>query len=370
MPTLQEYIIAASNFDEDFLSQIPTDEDFLSRDAKPEDLALSAYLILQASIGDTFRMVLEIFEDMNDNDTLHIMNQILMDERTSANILLKLRDYYPELSPIELISQWEDQAYSDRVITAIDKVIRIFGIPNYEVLKPLLTELENKEQADLYNYLFNLASEVSDYAPIPDWIIKDHVVTNEELEHKLLSLEHPNIKIEPHKLSSDIYQLLTPFSDISLNQIENDLSRSSEQDLQTLVSIISNIQTEKALEEDNKLISYFGPSNPIQYPLSGKYEDHGLDRMFLCDLFDHDPITGEDIDYFEGSCDKCALRIRKRHHCVRMPIPNGGWEGCFCSWKCTSEYANDKYYLDGPFIDNLISLYEKQINTYGIYERE
>lgn len=367
MPSIQDYVIAAQRYDYDTINQIVDDTEFLARELSQEDIAYYAYIILSASKFEMFKQVLDIFETINILDDLHIMNQIAIDPRTKEQIFLKLKLYYPEITPVELISEWTDQVFTEYVPVAIQKIINAYGIPDYSILKTLLDELDQQQKYDLYNYIFGLASQVSDYAEIPAWIDTKHIVTQNELDAKLQELKAIKVEVRPDQLPEQLYNLIAPYSETTLNQITKDLAQTNFQDLQTITQLINHIDSEFKEVNDKALIPYFGPSHPAQYPIDGDIK--GQDRMLLCNFFDIDSWTDEPFDFFTGTCDQCGLQIRHRHHCVRMPIINGMWEGSFCSWKCCREYTDERYFDDAPVIKDFIDLYEKELETYKIYDR-
>jgi len=367
MPSIQDYVIAAQRYDYDTINQIVDDTEFLARELSQEDIAYYAYILLSASKFEMFKQVLDIFETINILDDLHIMNQIAIDPRTKEQIFLKLKLYYPEITPVELISEWTDQVFTEYVPVAIQKIINAYGIPDYSILKTLLDELDQQQKYDLYNYIFGLASQVSDYAEIPAWIDTKHIVTQNELDAKLQELKAIKVEVRPDQLPEQLYNLIAPYSETTLNQITKDLAQTNFQDLQTITQLINHIDSEFKEVNDKALIPYFGPSHPAQYPIDGDIK--GQDRMLLCNFFDIDSWTDEPFDFFTGTCDQCGLQIRHRHHCVRMPIINGMWEGSFCSWKCCREYTDERYFDDAPVIKDFIDLYEKELETYKIYDR-
>jgi len=368
MPSLEEYVTAVMNYDYDFLNKIPEDDSIIN--VSLGDFIWNAYVLLSASKEDMFRYLLEMFEDININDDLHIMNLIALDNRSNLGVFRSLRLYYPELSIVELISQWTSQSFNDQVALAIDKLIRIFGVPEYEVLKEMLYILETNQQYDFYNYIFAFASEISDFAPIPDYIKTDRIVTEQDLNVKFQELVNNITPISQEGLAEEVYNSISQYSnDITLEKMERLISQANIQEQHTLANAIAIMN-----HKDSDAIPYFGPANPIQFSLSG-WDENNIDtyvtseRMLLCDFYDHDE-NGEDIEWYTGSCDKCGFRIRNICHCVRMPVISGGWEGCFCSWKCTTDYTESSYYDDSILINDLIALYSKQLSEHGMYERE
>lgn len=368
MPTLQQYIAAVQDFNYDVIEGLATDEIFINVETTSKEFVWYCYALLSVSQDDMFRFIYDMFTDLNMQENLHVINQIILDTRTNLVVLQKLQIYYPEISNIELLTEWTNFPFSDAVALAIDKIIQVYGIPDYEVLKDILTELESKEQYEFYNFIFAYASEVSDYAPIPKWINQNRTVTEQELQIQNAQLIHPVIEAIPLEQMTDLlYNKLNPWvEDASINSIHTALQNTNPEDRQTINNILNTLNTQENLQEDTNYIPYFGPSNPLQFQ-GGNID--GQDRMLLCNFYDHDPETGDDIDWFSGACDKCGLRIRQQHHSVRMPIINGGWEGSFCSWECATNYSNDNYSIDSDVINDLIQLYSLQLNEFTLYNR-
>ena len=371
MPSVDEYIGAAVNYDYDFINQIPDDPTMI--DVPLNEFVWNACLLLSASKDNMFRYILEMYEDLNINDELHIANLIALDNRSDISIFRNLRLYYPELSIVELFSQWTSQSFSDSVALALDKLVKVYGIPDYPVLKEMLFILDTNQQFDFYNYIFEFASEISDFAPIPGHVNQDRIVTQQELDAKFEELIPKITLLDSDTLAKDIYDNIAPFGEeVSLERMERLISYASTKERNTLSNAISIMNKDN--NNNHIAIPYFGPSNPIQFPLTD-WDEHNIDmyvtteRMLLCDFYDHDE-NGEDVEWYTGSCDKCGLRIRKINHCVRMPVISGGWEGCFCSWKCTQDYVDTNYYDESEIINDLIELYAAQLNEQTIFDRE
>jgi len=59
---------------------------------------------------------------------------------------------------------------------------------------------------------------------------------------------------------------------------------------------------------------------------------------YLGDEDDDEPIG----HWFTGNCDNCLKKIKKMEYAVRKPIFTGGWNGCFCSFKCVLDKINEE----------------------------
>ncbi len=122
------------------------------------------------------------------------------------------------------------------------------------------------------------------------------------------------------------------------------------------------------LQKNEDIFRVLGPVNPL---MDSSYEEleYGGERMFTCNIYDYDPVDGQQIDWYTGSCEQCTKQLRRRWHAVRMPRPHGGWKGCFCSWKCVRDQL---LLFPKPEIitDLMINLFEKQINSIKVFDRQ
>jgi thiol-disulfide isomerase/thioredoxin len=94
--------------------------------------------------------------------------------------------------------------------------------------------------------------------------------------------------------------------------------------------------------------------------------------MFTCRVYDQDDFGGY-ADWFTGNCQWCFGKIRRRRHAVRMPLPMGGWRGCYCDWSCVDDHlvdieTNGDGNTDILAIVGLIQYFMKQLHDYGIQD--
>jgi hypothetical protein len=94
----------------------------------------------------------------------------------------------------------------------------------------------------------------------------------------------------------------------------------SEDSLNDIIKSIYSSYTN--LDGPLSLDRIYGPLN------KGCYEC-GIDgcRMLSCSCHDEE-------DWFSSVCDGCFKKIRDVSHCLRYPVKDGGWIGCFCSMTC------------------------------------
>jgi len=126
------------------------------------------------------------------------------------------------------------------------------------------------------------------------------------------------------------------------------------------------------LGKNTELYRILGPVNSRagnNLGVSNECSIFGGCRMFTCKEFEKDNFdNGEEINtvgWFRGSCDVCDNRIKEYFHAVRRPLPNGGWVGCYCSWKCTKESNSNPDMISRK----IIQIVEENINVIGIQNR-
>jgi hypothetical protein len=156
-----------------------------------------------------------------------------------------------------------------------------------------------------------------------------------------------------------------------LQEIQNSYERKKE-----LLEPILRNNKELNLTSNKVLFQIYSAANPLVNQdltlntISAKY---GGCRMFLCDLFDYNEDFDFVEDWFTGSCLQCLKRIKKKHYAVRLPRPHGGWENCYCSFKCMREnlYENEAQEAQPDLLSHeLITAFEKRVNEIGIQDRE
>lgn len=133
--------------------------------------------------------------------------------------------------------------------------------------------------------------------------------------------------------------------------------------------------------DDSALFREYGPVNTIYSVTSEPREDddvcgkHGGCRMLLCTEFEIiDSFGGQcDLmaidehqfakDWYRGKCDVCNSKIHAQHCAVRLPLKQGGWQGCFCSLKCLTNYSDDHQ------VSLMIGHMKGQLESIGIRDR-
>lgn len=121
--------------------------------------------------------------------------------------------------------------------------------------------------------------------------------------------------------------------------------------------------------DDSSIFRKYGPVNSCY---QGKLiaEDHecvkyGGCRMLLCKEYGDFDLTAEETylsDWFTGKCDQCEKKIKFRNYCVRLPLYNGGWKGCYCSFPCMQKE------ITNSDVGNIVGKIRIQLLAIGINE--
>lgn len=110
------------------------------------------------------------------------------------------------------------------------------------------------------------------------------------------------------------------------------LERSSQADKQRVLSDIYMLDAQRSLAANHSLELVAGPAHPVASPDPADFELGG-ERMLLDD---------GTVSWFRGSCDYCLKFIRTQQHALRLPWADGGWRGCYCSFRCMHSELDDE----------------------------
>ncbi len=263
---------------------------------------------------------------------------------------------------------------------------------DYKMFKTLQTEAYTQQNTDVYNFLTDKLREISPYAEIPSWakdfrdkiegipVTADTDVNSLPTEVELdIKLETPDVALPPNKELAAMLleglkdQVGIEMADKAQEQLVQRLAMAPLAEKLEIIQPIKEIAIGKELEDDIWLYRLYGPPNTQFYPTTEETRVGGA-RMFSSVLFDNDFDSGITSDWFVGFCLQCNLRIRRRWHAMRIPVPGGGWRGCYCSWKCArgsllEPDAFDEAINPDVMTPALIDSVEQQIISFGIQDR-
>lgn len=177
------------------------------------------------------------------------------------------------------------------------------------------------------------------YADIPPWV---SLLEGENLS--LLQTVSPGLPHEERGLIGEKYMIeaknlfysITKEGKVKGKRIPVDMKKS----LESFLAVISE-QNSKVIHNPNRIfgpLNSFDDRNCVSNP--GK---EGPCRMLECRCRNRD---GD--EWFFGRCEQCLLSIKDRSHSIRIPIKDGGWAGCFCSFNCLEKAI--------PFQDDEINI--------------
>lgn len=273
------------------------------------------------------------------------------------------------------------------------------------------SELDGTGIIKLEHHYKNLLDEVSDYAPIPEYIHEFGIILEDlpRLEEQEVAEDMPASLIAQHLIGQlDDYN-------IQIEVGEDDDEGGEEERLEILTERIAEMTLEEReeflhlfrvdpveverIQQDPDLYRVYGPLN--QYPetdfstlaiqQNDEYDDDvlfeegqpdinkifGGARMFIDMSLEYDEEFELPVeDWFTGKCFQCSDKIRAYHHAVREPRVRGGWRGCFCTWKCVRDFIKVDTIPDDDHLEEfelrmgLVDLIEKEMNEVGIEDRD
>ena len=299
----------------------------------------------------------------------------------SEELLLFIAKAHPSYSFSEICSDfigWED---SDNTTLACKKAHDIYGAKGEYALEEYLKlrqEANASNNTAVYNFINNIVRKVGKFTPIPEWVNNDDkefpeipnaidIFPEEEKDFKYVLPPLAEIASSYAKGAAAKGASVEEIKDIRDEIIRELLGMTFEEKLEFYKPMLDyNREAEK--QKDTRLFRILGPPNLSPIKTDIKY---GGCRMFTCDTYDQDEETDAVEEWFQGYCEQCNNRIRRKWHAVRMPRATAlaGWMGCYCNWDCC-RMAVDVVLDQGQDITlELIDIYEKKIKEIGIQER-
>lgn len=281
-------------------------------------------------------------------DVTTVMLKVIREYMAPRNVIcymLKKLDFLEDLSyllekAIELKKNNNYDIFATNIISYFSDP-HCMGTPHVEILS--ISEAENiLENA----YSFQATNKVNcddvirffkyyignlKYVDVPKW------VSLEEGENlSLITTVSPGLPFEERASIGEKYKTKAKElfysvkkGDIKGKTIDVDMQKS----LDAFLSVVS-AQNSSVIHNPNRI---FGPSNSFKKRnCVSDPEKEGPCRMLECRCIKKDVYETEDdgVDWFTGRCEQCLYKIRDRSHAIRMPLVDGGWDGCFCGFKC------------------------------------
>lgn len=307
----------------------------------------------------------EAIDPISDTGIAEMMIDICRSRIFNIDTIRKVKPKeYSTFQMLMDLSKRENEPYISA--DAAPRIIEIFGTITSNEIYTLYEYARDHGATYLSIWLWNHYVKLSDAAPIPKFIKDFKSYTKEEQElMKSMSLkpllkprdlqrvyeESNNYKIDESLLSS-----------LGIRDHESENEPLTEEQQKTLFK-----KMHYSLVDDNDKISLvafarYGPLNPF---LNQEHSSMDSGRMRLSNMYDFDPDTESREDWYEGHCWQTGDRILHREYAVRIPMPNGGWWGCFASWNAAYKYIQEHDQSNAMSM-LLINYFEQQSHEYGL----
>lgn len=290
---------------------------------------------------------------------------------------------------------------SEKNIEAVERMHRLVGLQSPDeyraCLKYLRPRLEkgNKPTSRVNMYLYRFLEaqlrQVSEFVPAPSYLLDEENVewSDEEGLDDPTSIPFviPDTEEATSLILKSMESIIQKPSFEERDAMRKEIAKDYEQEGNDRMRIrflqpvyVEHFGLEK---QDPERFRQWGPANP--FVLAKGAINPQSSRMFTCiryvneDEFEFFYLPKEDEDYyvfdwFKGYCERCDRRIQWYHHAVRMPVEDGGWMGCYCSWKCVRKDLRS----EGELVDQvspypmrlrLLNVFQPMFEKYGIYDR-
>lgn len=297
---------------------------------------------------------------------------------------------FPDTTIVEVFAYLTDYDSGPDTIIACRKAVEAYGDQSLDVYQTLYENAKGVNSA-VTDFLENVISQYTKFAPIPEWIrnywngSSDGYYLNSDTpiengtvpsvsqlkipEETKPVFEIPNLERLVSMITEGYEALGYSVEDKeeAKNLLRARLIAGSTEEKVELLRPVIDLSARNDLQENKTLFRILGPANPLADASYDEMENGGC-RMFTCAYFDFNEDSGYIDDWFIGSCQQCLKRIRMRWHAVRRPRQTGGWLGCFCSFKCMRDEMKEEGEVD-VLLNYLVDAFEDRINHIGIQER-
>lgn len=280
---------------------------------------------------------------------------------------------FKEITEVQLLSLYTGTRDSAVIGYAMERIVQGYpsSIKKGKVYRVLYDDAIKSGNVTSQIFLARLVESTANAAPKPLYLrdftenLLDRLPILEDYEDQLNDMmEQINISLENINVEDVSEEILNSLETIGFSvkekensenikkQVQKIFQEASKDEKQRLLAPILKNNRQEEMRESEDLFHLFGPSFPvigIDFSIKTPCTKWGGCRMFLCicaEKFDDDEdviYNDDSIDWFRQNCDYCHLfigeetkdaRIPKRQWAVRKPRAEGGWIGCYCSWKC------------------------------------
>jgi hypothetical protein len=216
--------------------------------------------------------------------------------------------------------------------------------------------------------------------PLPGYIIESEPFDDNDLDEQFLLSKFENDVVSFFAQNIEIFKdMLHKKHDHTSESVVRDIDDMIENDYDLMIKLytLNNIEE---IFNDQILFQAFGPWNPPMNIGSNLIlpNQYRMFTFYLENIYEEPQFSKL---WFNGSCDFCEIEIPCYHWAVRIPLPKGGWDGCYCSFTCMKKqikklisacddeqqnYTPKQYRVMLKEIDN----YEKGFLDFGIADRE
>lgn len=281
---------------------------------------------------------------------------------------------------------------NENLVRTCKNVIQAYGEQPASIYDLIRVEADTSGNFVIYNFMVTKLLPSRPYADKPEWVKDFRLDTSVPLPHSDdLNEQAQQILLREYSAETEIPDTETLIGYLTDGMAHAGISFTNIEEVrQTLRGILPNLSSSQTrdllteslgdrvdevlrdgrlstLQDNTTLFRILGPSNPI---LNSKAEDflRGDDRMFLCALYDYDEEEEEIQPWFTGNCSVCMRRIAHYWYAVRVPKPQGGWAGCYCSWEHARE---DVFNRETPDVAGIaiLDVVEPRVIDVGIQDR-
>lgn len=330
------------------------------------------------------RFFIDYFDIARANiDPIPTITGIFLNEFLDKEGLKYITSCFPEKEPIDYFIDIINIRNDNDALKIATKLVSMFHL-SYENWENLVVLTKDDEDEDYHNtllreFILSKFEESKVNASKPLWM--------KQLPKRDLPIidvkQVPCVKIAVDQLLINMKKEKIQFTSDDTNiDVENSMKEllisqyaiSTMKEKQQLLNIKNTV-------DDILLFQEFGPVNSLyshHTDFLNQTHDcvkYGGCRMLICREFEEMYVDGDMVDllsvdscypvadWFRGSCDECLKKITSRYCCVRQPLINGGWRGCYCSFECLLPHVEDAN------TSVMVGRMKEQLETIGIRDR-